>query len=99
MTNLVGASELRRRSELLRALSSERYTTMATKQLGKQVPALVWGDEINGYKGLTRDYWTVALDGTGVILQAGQEVMVELVSFDHSQKSRLDGIHRARLLD
>jgi threonylcarbamoyladenosine tRNA methylthiotransferase MtaB len=95
------------RAARLRELSSERFASQANEQIGSRKQALVLRAQGKGGEALTRDYWPVKLeDETGGELSAdrlhqlsdlkGQEILVEISSFDESIMSRMDGLLRGR---
>lgn len=93
--------DLKQRAAHLRALSSQRFSVHAQRQIGQVKEALIWRKGERGYRGLTRDYWSVELVGSSLPSEerfANREWLVRLVDFHHSQHSRLDGTHLAELV-
>ena len=98
------------RSQRLRDLSTERFASFAREQIGTKKDALVLRAIGKSGETLTRDYWPVKLeDASGTELSAeqrhalaefqGREIEVEIVGFDDSQVSRMDGLLRGRWLN
>lgn len=72
--------EIKRRAELLRKLSQERYSMEALNQIGKTKKVL----PLNHNKmvmGLSRDYWKVQLDRP---VNVSQELNVKIIGYDYS---------------
>lgn len=86
-----------RRSQRLRALSSERLAEAARAQIGgvKKVMLLK-----SGVEGLSRDYWPVRLRTSEftseqlheLASRVGTELDVRVIGFDESEASRMDGV-------
>ena len=98
------------RSARLRELSSARFASLASQQIGRTKEALVLRAQGKGGETLTRDYWPVKLvsdDGSELSAtlrhelahSTGKEIRVEITGFDESLASRMDGILKGRWLD
>lgn len=85
------------RSQRLRDLSSQRFASEASKQVGIVKEALVLRAFGKGGETLTRDYWPVKLTNADSSLHElaalkGQEIKVRITGFDDSLVSRMDGV-------
>lgn len=80
--------EIKKRSKLLRELSSERYSQCGLAQVDKVKNALV----LKGNKALSRDYWQICLHENQKEEVLNQEVSVKITGFDSSSASRMDGL-------
>src|SRR5690606_38790148 len=84
------------RSARLRELSHQRYAQRALDQVGKVKKVLMLNSPGKGARGLSRDYWPVAVEG--VEAYRGHEVQVKIRGYDHSDNSRMDGCLTADLI-
>lgn len=78
------------RSQILRELSSKRYTSAALRQVNQIKPVLI----LENGKGLSRDYWNVEIEHLKRDF-IGKEIPVKIIGYDNSLKSRMNGILRA----
>ena len=82
----VPMTTVKRRAEILRQMSDERYWKSACTQIGSTKPALMLA---NGEL-LSRDYWTIQLTGEVVPPRRNQEVLVKIHAV-HAQPVHLQG--------
>lgn len=88
----------KQRARRLRELSHERFQTEARKQLGNVKQALLLKNEkvVGQRLSVSRDYWTIALQGIASELQGEHDV--EITGFDFANTSRMEGILLGRLV-
>jgi threonylcarbamoyladenosine tRNA methylthiotransferase MtaB len=90
------------RAAFVRQLSSSRYREQALLALGETRLGLILKSVKNSgrvgtqVQAITRDYWTVRLNGSG--LQAGFEVPIQLERYVEPSSGRLDGWIEGRLV-
>ena len=95
LENSVPREQRSLRAQRLRDLSTERFTRLATAQIGQEKAALVLKTSGTASDTLTRDYWPVKLEVSDQVADLkGREIRVRITSFDHSQISRMDGFLR-----
>jgi threonylcarbamoyladenosine tRNA methylthiotransferase MtaB len=91
------------RAQRLRDLSSGRFTSVSTLQIGKIKQALLLRNKLASIQALSRDYWPIRLmsengeplpDKEVESLQglAGSEIQVRVIGLDTHVKSRMDGM-------
>lgn len=90
----INGSEIKRRSKVLRELSSERYASLGHNQVGRIKKTLLLKNqknESNLIQGLTRDYWPIQVSGANESM-INQEVTVDVTGFEPHMMSRMDGV-------
>ena len=93
MEGHLNGAEIKRRSKALRELSTERYSAQGLEQVGLNKKVLILKNGKDGQlRGLSRDYWNVFLEGSGLESMINQEVDVEVTGFDLGSASRMDGV-------
>lgn len=85
----VQTSSIKQRAQKLRDLSSERYAHEALKQLGTVKKVLVLTPSNESGRGLSEDYWPVAIDLNKD--EVGHEIPYKVIGFDQSNPSRING--------
>jgi threonylcarbamoyladenosine tRNA methylthiotransferase MtaB len=86
------------RAERLRQLSSDRYSMMALDQIGTTKKVLVLKSKAKGASTLSRDYWPVDVDISDNSM-LGKEVEVQILGYDQSNPSRIDGYLKGKLIE
>lgn len=81
--------EILERAKVLRGLSQDRYTKRALAQVGTIKKAMVLK---GGQKGLSEDYWRLSWSHGNSHFRSGEIVPVKVIGYDHSQKSRVNGV-------
>lgn len=95
LTEQVPLAQIQNRAQRLRAVSSERYAEKALEQIG-QVKRILGLQKSKGpFQGLSRDYWSIQLEGAAF----QGEKAIEITGFDHSTASRMDGLLIGRPID
>ena len=87
--------EILERAKVLRELSFSRYTEKALDQVGTVKEAMVLK---GGGRGLSEDYWSLSWPLEDKYFKQGELVPVRVIGYDHSQKSRMNGILMAELV-
>lgn len=87
----VERAEIARRAEKLRGLSSERYSKMALEQVGTKKKMLLLKKSHEVAKGISEDYWNIQIADSSQ-MQSGHEYTVLITGYDHSLRSRMDGL-------
>ena len=86
--------EILERAKVLRELSLSRYTEKALDQVGTVKEAMVLK---GGGRGLSKDYWNLSWPSEDKYFKQGEMVPVRVIGYDHSQRSRMNGILMAEL--
>jgi threonylcarbamoyladenosine tRNA methylthiotransferase MtaB len=79
------------RAARLRELSLHRYQSEALKQVGTQKLSLLLRDS-NRPQAVSRDYWTILLDGEWPVVNG--EVLIKVTSVELQQSPRMEGALR-----
>lgn len=93
LEDVVSIQEKYCRAEVLRALSLERFESMAKKQIGTEKEVLVLKNSAKGGHCLSHDYWPVEILGDTSILQnwQGELVQVKIVGYQNNSKNKMEG--------
>jgi threonylcarbamoyladenosine tRNA methylthiotransferase MtaB len=88
------------RAKKVRALSTERYSEQALKQIGSLKDSLLLTKYKKGTQALARDYWQIQIinDKDFDLSDTTEERQVKILGFDNSQLSRMDGLLTGELV-
>lgn len=90
LTSTVPWSERKKRAQILRELSRERYDQRALEQLGQEKSVLFLKGK-NQLQGLSEDYWDIVLPQEISDVRPGQLYKVKIQGYERAQKNRMNG--------